>query len=283
MHLVLFAVGLAAIATGVVMIGFGIPINEFGLGNTLIGSGTTAIIGGLILIGLSAVIGRLRDVARALERQDARVGGEGTPSYTAAAEPVRASPNTASSIAAEPVVSTDLTWSSSLNDEPMHLPPVQGLADLPNDWDEPVPSVVTRRREPTPSRERPARRSQQLDAGWSRDQGLGAGRHSGGGDALFGSHLDEPPLEVSTASEARRPRRRESSEQMMIRPPLALQTVTVLKSGVIDGMAYTLYSDGSIDAEMTHGMMRFNTIEELRAYMASERQRSGPPRGSRRR
>ena len=282
MHLVLFAVGLAAIATGVVMIGFGIPINEFGLGNTLIGSGTTAIIGGLILIGLSAAIGRLRDVARALERHEPR-HGEASPAYQPAAEPVRASPNTASSIAAEPVMSADLTWSSSINEEPMHLPPAQGLADLPNDWDEPVPSVVTRRRDPPPSRERPARRSQQLDASWSRDQGLAGGRHSAGSDALFGSHLEEPPLEVSAASDGRRARRRDSSDQMMIRPPLALQTVTVLKSGVIDGMAYTLYSDGSIDAEMTHGMMRFNTIEELRAYMASERQRSGPPRGSRRR
>src|SRR5262252_4942634 len=97
-------------------------------------------------------------------------------------------------IASDPVMSSDLTWSSSLNEEPMHLPPAQGLADLPNDWDEPLPSVVTRRREP--SRERSARRSQHLDAGWSRDQG-GGNRHSASSETLFGSHLDDSPLEVS--------------------------------------------------------------------------------------
>ena len=43
--------------------------------------------------------------------------------------------------------------------------------------------------------------------------------------------------------------------------------VTVLKSGVVDGMAYSLYSDGSIEAQMPEGMMRFGSIEELRAHL----------------
>jgi hypothetical protein len=43
--------------------------------------------------------------------------------------------------------------------------------------------------------------------------------------------------------------------------------VTVLKAGVVDGMAYTLYSDGSIEAQLPEGMMRFASIEELRAYL----------------
>jgi hypothetical protein len=46
------------------------------------------------------------------------------------------------------------------------------------------------------------------------------------------------------------------------RPP-----VTVLKSGVVDGMAYSLYSDGSIEAQMPEGMMRFASIDELRAHL----------------
>jgi hypothetical protein len=45
------------------------------------------------------------------------------------------------------------------------------------------------------------------------------------------------------------------------------QEVTVLKSGVVDGMAYSLYSDGSIEAEMPEGMMRFASIDELRAHL----------------
>jgi len=43
--------------------------------------------------------------------------------------------------------------------------------------------------------------------------------------------------------------------------------VMVLKSGVVDGMAYSLYSDGSIEAEMPEGMMRFASIDELRAHL----------------
>lgn len=43
--------------------------------------------------------------------------------------------------------------------------------------------------------------------------------------------------------------------------------VTVVKSGVVDTMAYTLYSDGSIEAQMPEGMVRFESIEELRAHL----------------
>jgi hypothetical protein len=54
-------------------------------------------------------------------------------------------------------------------------------------------------------------------------------------------------------------------------PPGARQQdqppVTVLKSGVVDGMAYSLYSDGSIEAQMPEGMMRFASIDELRSHL----------------
>ena len=53
------------------------------------------------------------------------------------------------------------------------------------------------------------------------------------------------------------------------RPPQPQEQppVTVLKSGVVDGMAYSLYSDGSIEAQMPEGMMRFASIDELRAHL----------------
>jgi hypothetical protein len=50
-------------------------------------------------------------------------------------------------------------------------------------------------------------------------------------------------------------------------PEEAMPQVTVLKSGVVDGMAYSLYSDGSIEAQMPEGMMRFASIDELRAHL----------------
>ena len=45
--------------------------------------------------------------------------------------------------------------------------------------------------------------------------------------------------------------------------------VEIFKSGVIDGMAYTLYTDGSIEAELAHGTVKFASIEELRAYLVA--------------
>jgi hypothetical protein len=43
--------------------------------------------------------------------------------------------------------------------------------------------------------------------------------------------------------------------------------VSILKSGVIDGMAYTLYTDGSIEAQLAEGAMRFNSIDALREHL----------------
>ena len=44
-------------------------------------------------------------------------------------------------------------------------------------------------------------------------------------------------------------------------------TVAILKSGVVDGMGYTLYVDGSIEAELPQGTLRFASINELRAHL----------------
>ncbi len=44
-------------------------------------------------------------------------------------------------------------------------------------------------------------------------------------------------------------------------------SVTIVKSGVVDSMAYSLYSDGSIEAQMPEGMVRFASIDELRAHL----------------
>ena len=41
----------------------------------------------------------------------------------------------------------------------------------------------------------------------------------------------------------------------------------ILKSGVIDGMAYTLYADGSIEAELPQGIGRFASVDALRAHL----------------
>lgn len=53
------------------------------------------------------------------------------------------------------------------------------------------------------------------------------------------------------------------------RLPKAPPPVTVLKSGIIGGMAYTLYSDGSIQAELPDGVLTFASLVELREHVAA--------------
>jgi hypothetical protein len=59
----------------------------------------------------------------------------------------------------------------------------------------------------------------------------------------------------------------EKSEPTVAPAPEVSSEVTVLKRGEVDGMAYSLYSDGSIEAQMPEGMMRFASIDELRSYL----------------
>jgi hypothetical protein len=45
---------------------------------------------------------------------------------------------------------------------------------------------------------------------------------------------------------------------------------TVYRSGVIDGMAYSLFMDGSIEAELPTGRVKFTTIDELQQYLVGK-------------
>ena len=63
------------------------------------------------------------------------------------------------------------------------------------------------------------------------------------------------------------PTRREPSISQPPAPEPSREPVSILKSGVVDGMAYTLYTDGSIEAELAQGVVRFGSIEELRNHL----------------
>jgi hypothetical protein len=58
-------------------------------------------------------------------------------------------------------------------------------------------------------------------------------------------------------------RRRPSSQPQELEPA----EPTVVRSGIIAGMAYTLYSDRSIEAELPAGTVRFGSIEELQEHV----------------
>jgi hypothetical protein len=77
-----------------------------------------------------------------------------------------------------------------------------------------------------------------------------------------GARRPPPPRSPSTLAEAAPP-----PPAPQPAPEVEPAPVTVLKSGIVDGMAYSLYSDGSIEAQMPEGMMRFASIDELRAHL----------------
>jgi hypothetical protein len=77
--------------------------------------------------------------------------------------------------------------------------------------------------------------------------------------------LEPPPVEPAAEAPAPTP-----AVPPPPPPPAAAEPapgVTVIKSGVVDGMAYSLYSDGSIEAQMPEGMLRFASLDELRLHL----------------
>lgn len=77
---------------------------------------------------------------------------------------------------------------------------------------------------------------------------------------------DEPPPALAEEAPPSAP------EPRVIRGAFAakgadVRPVSILKSGVVDGMAYTLYNDGSIEAELAEGTMRFASLSGLREHL----------------
>jgi len=57
-------------------------------------------------------------------------------------------------------------------------------------------------------------------------------------------------------------------------PPAPEPEITVLKAGTIGGMAYKLYSDGSIEADLPDGTLRFASLQELRDHVSGSATRN---------
>jgi hypothetical protein len=268
MSFVLLVIGLLAAAIGAIMVGFGIPINEFSLGNTLIIAGTTALMGGLIVIGLALALRQLSNLAAALNARPvagAPAGARPMPEATEPAPrpggprmpmPIPARPDMPPRAprAPEPRVAPE-----SMLDEPEAAPPLRApvrpappsaddALEMPS-WRPPRPPAEppTRNKE-APRVTPPERRSPETayDAIWPAEN--------------RGTQSDR--------ADVPEPRGAGNAESGVGAGPNARpEQVTVLKSGVVDGMAYTLYTDGSIEAELAQGVVRFGSIEELRNHL----------------
>ena len=298
MYLIL---GVVLTLAGAGMLTFGVLNSAFGLGNTLIEAGTTAITGGLILMALSEVVRQLR---RLPEGPMAHVDAGMPPPVEDFSEPsLSLPPKPASSRipfppkleprprAPAPVMPlesrVDLAPSIDAAEEPLDRPPpsfVRNVPEprvIPDRGAAPLSPIEPRFASPEP---RPGAKREEKD---ELSEGLLATAFSRLDVALRStSPASEPdtkqnemfgsawPPDSRKASEVQpQPPAEAATSQHEAEPPVdetpsdEPYAVSILKSGVVDGMAYTLYSDGSIEAEMPQGTMRFASITELRAYL----------------
>jgi hypothetical protein len=277
MMIVLLIAGIGAVLAGLLAIAFGIPIKEFGFGNTLILVGVIAACTGMILLGLSLVVRELKIIAQRLRPVDQRMRSALPQVAAGAVEPGFAAggedefPYGRDRAAAE----------SAGNGEGGATPPpwldeaasrVRVDAPTAPEAAEPAPGPKPRRNLLFSSSSRKERERAQARAAEPIAPAPPVAPPAPEPAEAPPATFDDAWPKSERARGAEVPQRRggrapsvfaESAPRDEDQPP----PVTVLKSGVVDGMAYSLYSDGSIEAQMPEGMMRFASIDELRAHL----------------
>jgi len=273
MALALLIAGIFAVVAGLLAVLFGISIREFSVGSTLILSGTVGVCSGMLLVGLHAVVLELRALGR-------RLAGAAAPSE------VRVRPVLPPGIAPAPMPAADVAASETrFEPSPAPLPwqDEAAMRDRPRAEAPPVPEALA------PAAEPPRRRNLLFQSTSRKERERAQAKATEGeppetaeappasfDDAWPKPERMRPPEPVvprrpapppRTASTFTEPAPPAAPPVPAPEPPGEQPAVTVLKSGVVDGMAYSLYSDGSIEAQMPEGMMRFASIDELRAHL----------------
>lgn len=287
---ILLVLGVVAAAAGIVTIGFGIPVSDFSVGSTLILAGTVALSGGLVLVGLAAAVNQLSQIAGSLHmragarrRSSEPAEESASPATTATARPVQArgqfkapgpaKPSTKLPLGervpevpapdAEPEISASAIErlrssvtrtdrpagpTDTQTDAPVQAPAAvngSGKAAISEDSKKPRLDFLFGAKRRTSPRE-------SFDAVWPRRGQAAPDAEDGETEGPASGHADmpvrkSPPADATGSGESRSP--------------------AILKSGVVDGMAYTLYSDGSIEAKLPQGTVRFGSIAELRSHI----------------
>jgi hypothetical protein len=301
MMIVMLVVGIGCLLAGLLAIGFGIPVQEFSFGNTLILSGAVTACTGLVILGLWVVVRELKNIAQRLGpgvRSSDLLDPAGTALRSAAAAAALRSqapegggflfnrdqpaPEDAghAEADAQPSAPPPPPWreeAAARDRTRSETPPVSEPAET-------APAVKPRRNllfssssrkereraqtrtaDPSATEPRPAPPDVEssevppatFDDAWpkserSRSVDVQPPRRSGRAPSTF----------TETAADPAGADRQPPAARIEDQPP-----ITVLKSGVVDGMAYSLYSDGSIEAQMPEGMMRFASIDELRSHL----------------
>jgi hypothetical protein len=297
MMVVVLVAGIGLLLAGLVTVGFGIEL-DLSFGNTLILAGAITACTGMVMLGLWTVVRELKNIAQRLGPGLATESRAGATSRSAGLSPAlvdqapddggflfnrdQGEPENAGG--AEPAAAAPPPWHEEVasrgrgrsevpppKPEPVETAPAQkprrNLLFSSSSRKEreraqartPEPSAVDLAPGPAaaPAFEPSEAPSATFDDAWPKSERAKAAEPT---PPLRGGRTPSTFAEASPGAPAaeRFPPAARNEEQ----PP-----VTVLKSGVVDGMAYSLYSDGSIEAQMPEGMMRFASIDELRSHL----------------
>jgi hypothetical protein len=266
----LLVTGIGVFVAGLVAAAFGIPVKEFSFGNTLILSGAVIACTGLIMISLSLVVRDLRAIARRLRSETAV--DDHNHELRSPTTPVESASDI---VASRPVLpGADQTASSAV----AHPTPAAPSIPSPPPWqseiagrDRSVSRVDLARNaaapEPPPGSDAAPppkqRRNLLFSSSLRKDRERAAARLSdpaAESPSSTSPAVPDPDMSPPPSFDDAWPRSERSRIEQGRSPSSAIpgleraseargQTapaVTVLKSGVVDGMAYSLYSDGSI-------------------------------------
>jgi hypothetical protein len=296
MTIALLIAGIGLLLAGLLTVGYGILL-DLSLGNTLILAGTVIACTGVILLGIWIVIRELGNIARQL--------GLGVPTTSRAGTALQADGAGAMSGHQAPENAGFLFGHDQ--PAPEHADQAAAPAPSSAPWQEeaaardrdrndaPAPEPVEAAPAVKPKRNllfsSSSRKERERAEGRMTEPSAAGLRPAPAAPPAAESNEVSPPAtfddawpqsERSRASEVPPPRRSVRTPSTFSEPnavapapdryPPAARNgdqppVTVLKSGVVDGMAYSLYSDGSIEAQMPEGMMRFASIDELRSHL----------------
>jgi hypothetical protein len=283
MMTMLLIAGIAVLAAGLLAIAFGIPVKEFSFGNTLILAGAAAACTGVIMLGLAVVVRELQNIAR-------RLG----PANPAVARRAKGEPQLPAAASDQPAPET-VEGADSASKQPRSAPSAapwqdevaardRGRGDAAPEVTPPEPAAATKPRRnllfSSSSRKERERAAQTPDPAAADSLSPPVAPPvppPAPKEPAPATFEDAWPQSDRTRSDALRRTRTPSTfvEPDAPAPERSAPAVrseepapvTVLKSGVVDGMAYSLYSDGSIEAQMPEGMMRFASIDELRSHL----------------
>ncbi len=302
MYLLLLVFGGALTAAGIALAASGVSIHERIFDATIVTPGVVAAVGGVLLIGLGLALRVLQRIEQALAlRPMSRAAQPGAPAEPVAtaerpSQPPRIPFPSKNTIRPHAAAVAALAPEAAGGEKRAEELPEKSLAGAPFETmrgNEESEALLSPRSLSSfvPSR---------VDEAVAEADRARARRRNGGAPTRMNPRLDLSPRSPIAAERApgptfdslwpKGPRPTRAAPAAPVQPAAAPgpapeptdapapedttaaqdeapPQVSVLKSGVVDGMAYTLYSDGSIEAQLPQGTLRFGSITELRNHI----------------